>query len=100
MLLNAAMKLYVFNFQSESYQIVTTEECRYDHSKPMAVEDSNNRSYERTPEEIEQCKEERKAENSLRFEQRKKEGMVDGLAMLLVGIPFWYIFRKKKETKK
>lgn len=99
MLLNATMKLYIFNFQSESYQIVTEEECRYDHSRPKAVE-NEFKSYERTPEEIAECKEIRKEENLLRFKRNKKEGMVDGLAMLLIGIPFWMIFRKRQKNKK
>lgn len=99
MLLNATMKLYVFDFQSESYQIVSDEECRYDHNRSIKKADINE-PYQRTVEEIEQCKETRKEENRMRFEQNKKENMVDGLAMLLVGIPFWIIFRKRKNCKK
>ncbi len=105
MLLNATMKLYVFNFQSELYQIVSNEECRYDHNRraietETVVEEKFNKPYERTAEEIEECKTTRKEENQIRFKRNKQEGMVDGLAMLLVGIPFWCIFRKRKECKK
>jgi hypothetical protein len=105
MLLNAVMKLYVFNFQSETYQIVSDEECRYDHNRSavdtiaVVEEKSISKPYERTSEEIEQCKETRKEENKLRFERSKKENMVDGLAMLLVGIPFWIIFWRKGKEK-
>lgn len=104
MLLNATMKLYVFNFQSESYQIVSDEECRYDRNRravdTIAIEEKFEKPYERTAEEIEKCKTTRQEENRIRFERTKKEGMVDGLAMLLIGIPFWIIFRKRKECKK
>ena len=94
MVLNATLKLYVFNFQSEAYQIVTTQECKYDHNKNTT---EATKPYERTPEEIETCKAELREENRLRFVRQKQESMVDGLAMLLVGIPFWLIFRKKKK---
>ncbi len=102
MLINATLKLYVFQFQTEAYQIVTDEECRYDHNRYAdKVEDVEfTKPYKRTAEEIELCKKERLEENKIRFERRKKENMVDGLAMLLVGIPFWIIFWRRKKSKK
>ncbi len=101
MLINATLKLYVFQFQSEEYQVVTIDECRYDHNrtKPVAAGEIS-KPYERTPEEVEQCKADRQEENRLRFERNKKENMVDGLAMLLVGIPFWIIFERRRKAKK
>lgn len=98
MLINATMKLYVFDFQSEPYQIVSTEECKYDHNRSIKKDDET-KPYARTAEEIEECKVERLAENKIRFERSKKENMVDGLAMLLVGIPFWVIFWRKRKEK-
>jgi hypothetical protein len=102
MLLNATMKLYVFNFQTEPYQIVSSEECRYDHNRRIEEVEAKEitRPYKRTAEEIEVCKKERFEENKIRFERSKKENMVDGLAMLLVGIPFWIIFWKKRKGEK
>lgn len=93
MLLNAVMKLYVFHFQTEPYQVVSTEECKYDHNRMT----DDKQPYVRTAEEIEVCKTERLEENKIRFERSKKENMVDGLAMLLIGVPFWIIFWKKRK---
>lgn len=93
MMLNAVLKLYVFQFDSDQYSVVTTQECRMDYDKVM-----DDKPTIRTPEEIEQCKVDRREENSLRFERNKKENLVDGLAMLLVGIPFWMIFWKKRKS--
>ncbi|MCF7846968.1 MAG: hypothetical protein K9M51_02935 [Candidatus Gracilibacteria bacterium] len=94
MVLNAALKLYVFQFQGEAYQIVTTQECQYDRN--LGTEEPR----ERTPEEIEQCKAERREEQKMRFRRQKEENMVDGLAMLLVGIPFWIIFDRRRKARK
>ena len=95
MLINATMKLYVFDFQTEPYQIVSTEECKYDHNRSIKKDDET-KPYIRTAEEIETCKADRLEANTIRFERSKKESMVDGLAMLLVGIPFWLIFWRKR----
>ncbi|MBT3349249.1 hypothetical protein HN954_01325 [bacterium] len=92
LVLNAVLKLYVFQFQTAEYSIVTTEECRMDYSRMKESEPTV-----RTPEEIEQCKTDRQEENLLRFERQKKENLVDGLAMLLVGIPFWMIFWRRRK---
>ncbi len=100
MLLNSMMKLYVFNFQTEPYQIISTEECKYDHNRRIEMSERRDLSqpYERTEEEIEECKINKLEENKLRFKRSKQENMVDGLAMLLIGIPFWLIFwRKRRE---
>lgn len=92
MMLNAVLKLYVFQFDSNEYAIVTTEECRHDYRMMKGDEPTI-----RTPEEIEVCKIERREENSQRFVRNKKENLVDGLAMLLIGIPFWLIFWRKRK---
>lgn len=101
MLLNSVMKLYVFNFQTESYQMVSTEECKYDHSRRTEITEKKEiaQPYERTEKEIEECKINRLEENKLRFKRNKQENMVDGLAMLLIGIPFWIIFWRKRKEK-
>lgn len=99
MLINAVMKLYVFQFQTEPYQIVSTEECKYDHNRQIPQETGITKAYIRTAEEIAVCKAERLKENKVRFERTKKENMVDGLAMLLIGIPFWIIFWRKRDKK-
>ena len=97
MLLNAVLKLYVFQFQTEPYQVISREECRYDHNRPAAVMKEEGVPYERTAEEVEICETERFEENQIRFKRSKQENMVDGLAMLLIGIPFWIIFWKKRK---
>jgi len=93
MMLNAVLKLYVFQFQGDAYTIVTTEECRLDYAHMTPDKDPTIR----TPEEIEQCKIDRTSENTQRFERQKKENLVDGLAMLLIGIPFWFIFWRRRK---
>lgn len=94
MLLNATMKLYIFKFQTEPYQIVSTEECKYDYNIKTTGQEQ---PYVRTEEEIAACKTDRLEQNKMQFERSKKENMVDGLAMLLVGIPFWVIFWRKRK---
>lgn len=109
MLLNSALKLYVFEFSSNEYSYVTKDSCRFDYNYapvPVAVakEPTLNAETkrERTDEEIEKCMAERQAEERKNYTRRKQENMVDGLAMLIIGIPFWAIFdrRRRKSVKK
>ncbi len=97
MLLNAVLKLYVFKFDSYSYSYVTEDQCRFDYRvKPFPVKEADTEPKERSEEEIKKCMEERKAEEKARYKRDKQENMVDGLAMLIVGIPFWIIFDRRR----
>jgi hypothetical protein len=101
MLLNASLKLYVFKFDSNEYSYIRAEDCRYDYLHPVPVEGNlktvNTQPRERTSEEIEKCMDDRKAEEKQRYTRNKQENMVDGLAMLIIGIPFWVIFDRRRQ---
>jgi len=95
--LNTVLKVYVFEFTTNSY-FSAQEMCQYDHmarsEKPM----DGPKKLE--GEEYDQCVIDKTELESVRFVRQKQERMIDGLAMLLVGIPFWLIFgvrRKKKQ---
>ena len=97
MLLNASLKLYVFKFDGYSYNYITEDSCRFDYRvQPFPVKEANSKPVERSEEEIKKCMEERKAEEEARYKRDKQESMVDGLAMLIVGIPFWIIFDRRR----
>jgi len=93
-ILNTILKLYVFDFDTNPY-FSATEQCQYDHmAKPM---DDKPKKLE--GEEYEKCVTEKTILENDRYVRRKQESMVDGLAMLLVGLPFWLIFgvRRRKQ---
>jgi len=96
MLLNSALKLYVFKFDSDSYSYVTRESCLYDYNLPPVKVIDTKQPRQRSEEEIEKCLTERKAEEKQRYTRNKQENMVDGLAMLIIGIPFWIIFDRRR----
>ena len=93
--LNSALKVYVFGFDTPPY-FSATEQCQYDHqAKPMNREDG---PVKLEGEEYDKCVVEKTASESARYIRQREENMIDGLAMLLVGIPFWLMFgvRRKK----
>ncbi len=97
MLLNAALKLYVFKFDSATYSYITEEQCRFDYQVvPISPKNVNTEPKERSPEEVKKCLKERREEEERRYIRNKQESMVDGLAMLIVGIPFWVIFDRRR----
>lgn len=94
--LNSALKVYVFGFDTPPY-FSATEQCQYDHQKPMNGVDG---PVKLEGEEYDECVIEKTASESARYIRQRKENMIDGLAMLLVGIPFWLLFgmrRKKRD---
>jgi hypothetical protein len=103
-LLNAVLKLYVFEFNTNPY-FSATEMCQYDHMAKPAIREPIEKPTNTGPVKLEgeaydTCVEEKSALENQRYVRRKQENMIDGLAMLLVGIPFWLIFgvrRKKKQ---
>ena len=98
MVLNVVLKLYVFGFDTPTYGISFQHECVYDNFADLGLENPKESRKKLSEEERANCITERKTEEKERYLRDKKENFVDGLAMLLVGIPFWVIFaRKRKE---
>jgi hypothetical protein len=99
MLLNASLKLYVFKFDSNEYSYIRAEDCRYDYniSPVVAIKTGENIPKERSEEDAQKCLNDRIAEEKQRYTRNKQENMVDGLAMLIVGIPFWIIFDRRRQ---
>ena len=95
MTLNVVLKVYVFGFTSNSY-FSAEEQCKFqdyaevkEGAKPARLQGE-----ERTA-----CIEEKTKVEETRFIKNKKENLIDGAAMLLVGIPFWIIFTRRKEEE-
>ena len=88
LLVNSVLKLYVFKFETEAHFFSSAEECRFDYSGEKKVA--------RKKAEIEVCRVERLQDSKASYRRRKQDNMVDGAAMLMVGIPFWIIFYHKK----
>ena len=86
--ISAALKLAFF--EMEPYTIVSKETCEFDYSKAADI------PYERTPEEVDQCVAERKAEETERFHNNQKNNIIDGLSALIVGGVLLFVFRKRK----
>jgi hypothetical protein len=103
--LSSSAKLLLFDHGP--YGNVTMEQCEFDYSDfgpiPVSIEkDSvsgtslvNTQPKKRTEEEIIKCIEEKKNEEKQRFQQDKKQNLVDGLSVLIIGLLLILSFRKK-----
>ncbi len=95
-LLNTILKLYVFQFDTPPY-FSAQEMCQYDYqAKPMTPESG---PVKLEGEEYDKCVTEKTNLETTRYVRQKKESMIDGLAMMLVGIPFWLIFGLRRRNK-
>lgn len=104
MTISSSLKLALFD--SEPYSYVTEEECRYDYNKPASLDKEPEISstlmvderghYERNPEEIKECIDKRVAQEKIRFENRHKQNIVDGVSALIVGGILLFAFRRRK----
>ncbi len=104
MTLSSAAKLVLFDHGP--YDQVTREQCEIDYSyRPLPLPlDINTPSRKvdtlpkkRTEEEITKCINNRKEEGKQRFQQDKKQGLVDGFSALIVGLILVFAFRKREE---
>jgi hypothetical protein len=103
MMANVILKLYVFKFDTPEYSSATKESCRMDYAQkivPATPTELTQEFKERSAEEIDQCIAEKRAEEKSNYTRQKQESLVDGLAMLLVGIPFWVIFERRRKHEK
>ncbi len=94
MTINSALKLAFFD--SEPYDIVSEEQCRYDYNQQI-WEEGIQKSYERDIAEIEACLSERKSEELARFQNNQKHNMVEGISAFLVGGVLLLLFRPRKK---
>ena len=100
MFLNTILKVYVFGFQTESY-FSAEQMCGFrDAPKIMLpvradpVLPANLSEAEMTA-----CIEEKTTQATAQYLRRKKESLIDGFAMLLVGIPFWILFERRRKKR-
>ena len=87
--LNTVLKLYVFHFDTPPY-FSAEEMCQYDYNARPMTPDGGPVKLE--GEAYDKCVTEKTDLETTRYVRQKKESMIDGLAMMLVGIPFWMIF--------
>jgi hypothetical protein len=92
MLISSSLKLTMFD--AEPYTIITEEECKYDYTVVSAAPDNGPKT--RTPEEMQTCLLRRETEERERFQNSKKENIIDGISALLVGGILILAFRKRK----
>jgi len=94
MTVNAGLKTFVFGIETPRY-FSASEMCKV---QPWESVTEGEKPKSLTREEKKLCMEEKTAEARLKYQQERKENLIDGLAFLIVGVPFWIICgRKKKE---
>lgn len=94
MTLNVVLKVYVFGFTENSY-FSAEEQCRF---QDFAEVKEGAKPARLSAEEKKDCIDQKKQIESNRFLRQKKENLIDGAAMLLVGIPFWIIFTRRRKA--
>lgn len=95
MTLNVVLKVYVFGFTTNSY-FSAEDQCKFEDYS--LVKEGEKAKLLKGEERTACIAEKTKIEND-RYLRDKKENLVDGAAMLLLGIPFWIIFARRKEEK-
>jgi len=93
MLINSVLKVYVFQFDTNSY-FNAEEMCQ---NYPMKTMNGIAEPEEKTEEELSKCVEEKTAFEKGRYTRQQHEKMIDGAAFLLVGAFLWLIHRRKKK---
>lgn len=93
-LISSSLKLSMF--EAEPYALITQEECTYDYHSPVMQDSPVNSPKVRAEAEIQACLERRKQEERTRFQNSKKDNMVDGISVLVVGAILLLAFRKRK----
>ncbi len=89
MALSSSIKLAFF--KDSPQHIITKESCRYEF-KPL-----DEKEVERTEEEVERCFKEKKEVELFRFQNAKKQNVVEGLSSFFVGLILVLLFRRKKK---
>ena len=98
MTLSSGAKLALFD--AHPYNQISREQCEFDYSfhgiPVMDKKTVDTTPKKRTEEEITRCIERRKIEEKQRFQQEKKQNLIDGLSTLIVGLLLIIFFRKKE----
>ena len=90
---NTILKLYIFNFETPSY-FNAEEMCQYQRYEQL---EPNEKPKKLNAEEKATCITEETEKSKIRYQRSKKESLIDAIAFLAVGIPFWILFWKKKQ---
>lgn len=91
MTMSSSLKLAFF--ESHSYSYVRSDDCRYDYNNQTSKGDA---PYERSASEMEKCMIEKKSEELARYQNEKKENIVDGVSALIVGGILLLVFKRRK----
>lgn len=104
MTLSSTAKLALF--EQGPYSYISKDQCEYDYNRqPIMIEErvsniatkpTNPKQYKRTPLEVKECLNEKRTEEKQRFQQDKKQDIVDGISALIVGLILIFAFRRKK----
>lgn len=106
MTISSTAKLILFDH--DSYDMVTRADCEFDYNyRPMPVpmvlnpkkkiNEVDSQPRKRTEDEIKKCLDDRKKEMKDRFQQKKKQNLVDGISVLFVGLILIVSFRSKRK---
>lgn len=102
--LQAGAKLALFDHGP--YNRITREQCQYDYNNydydlnPLIYKDKekmvNTQARKRTEAEIQKCLTEKNAAEKERFQEDKKQNLVDGISALIVGFILIFAFKKRE----
>lgn len=90
MTISSSLKLVMFD--SEPYSYVNEEQCRYDYSKPAI----DGITAVHSDLETEQCIQDKKKEELVRFQKNQQENIIEGVSALIVGGVLLLAFRRRK----
>ncbi|PID70115.1 hypothetical protein CSB37_03845 [bacterium DOLZORAL124_38_8] len=94
MILNVVMKLYVFGFDTPRYGGDFEYQCTYERDMGPRGDEPRVKLSE---EKKQACITKHKKRAKKQYIRRQKENLVDALAMLLLGIPFWVVFNRRRK---
>ena len=104
MILSSILKLSLFQY--EPYEQITREQCLFEfpYKKPLPITDGgvafvdSDKNAKPSEKDIQMCLKERRTEAKERFQLKKKENIVDGISILIVGLILIISFRKRKKS--
>ena len=96
MTISSSAKLVLFD--SEPYNYITRDQCEFDyHSAKEFVENKENSEItKKTESEIERCLAEKRLAEKKRYQDQRKQNIVDGVSSLIVGLVLVLSFRRRK----
>jgi hypothetical protein len=100
MVLASGAKLALFD--NDPYSYITREQCDINYPLPVdlsagkLIKEKDVTTIQRSEDDIQRCLVEKRLEEKNRYQNGKKQNIVDGLSSLLVGGILVLAFRKKK----